>query len=316
MSLIAKAGKFSDGGFRIRVVAPGYDADPAPSDPRAIIYDSDWPELVRSRPGYYGSQSVVYSTNASGANTSSNYTISWPALGYAPKMTLGQPRRFASPPAYSVYGSAAFQAAIANAMELSLHDETTTDVTPTASGFTYVPSGADGYSSPDNETYSIAWWAMLFDTTLLGNAAPVSRAGANYMKLSKDGPVVARPGADVSSTNPDDFLIAPIAMAAMLGQPLLAATLSSLPAYNSFGIYDPVSHATTTYYEYMTTVAHGLGYMPFALTTNAFDFRAGPSPAAVFVDATNVYLYAYSLTNAATLTVAPTSYFIFRPRWF
>ena len=315
MSNICKIGPFSDGNTRIRVVAPGYNADPAPSDRTQIIFDSDWPEVIVTRSGFYGSASVSFVTNSSGTRTSPNYNATWPTLGYSPLLVLADPPRWQSPPSIPVYGSSVWQSLVASAYEITIQNALSSYSVPGPSGFTYIPSGEQGYSTnPHSETYTIGWWAMLIDTTLLGNATPPSRAGTSCIQLSNAGPVVTKPGASVTSTNLDDFLIPPVSSGAILGQPYMAATVTSLPLQTGF------TRSGTTYYEYYVTIPHSLGYMPFCFTTNCYDALIDLPSTSVFVDATNIYIYTYTSTTPGItlppLSIAPVSYFIFRPQWF
>lgn len=307
MSNICKIGTFSDGQRRIRVVKPGYDADPAPSDVRNIIYDSDWPEVVRTRSGFYGSTSVSFVTDGSGARTSGNYNLTWSTLGYSPIVMLAEKARWASSPAFSLHASSAFISAAANSYRLS-------QISGGPSGITYSPDGADGAPAPDSETYTVAWWVLLLDTTALGNVSPPSRSGTNFMQLTASGPVVAKPGASAGSTDPDDFLIAPPSVGGVLGQPAVAATVSSLPAFTSFT--RTIAGVTTTYYEYASTISHGFGYRPITLITTCVDPRVALDTPEVYIDNTNIYLRTYNTINGSSQAVSPVSYFLFRPEWF
>jgi hypothetical protein len=305
MSDIAKIGPFSDGGYRIRVVTPGNNADPAPSDPRQIVFDSDWPEIITTASGYYGSAAVTYSTS------NLTYTATWAALGYVPFVSVA----IAAWNAVSDYGyhrSRSVYTTLSSAYLVSPCNLFQNSSNLTDSGVEIFLS-APLYGS--SNTYTVAWGALLVDTGALGNVSPASRSGTTYMSLSAEGPVVAKPGKDVGSTNLFDFLIPPPTMGAILGQTILAGTVSSLPNNGTSIVYNTGS-GNQTFYEYLLTIPHNLGYTPFAIVTNAADFRTTLEPADVFVDETNIYLHASSLGNASDLSITPTSYFVFRPKWF
>ena len=309
---ICKIGKFSDGNQRIRVVASGYDADPAPTDPTKIIFDSDWPEVFISFPAYYGSMSVSYVTNSGGARTSGNYNITWPTLSYSPIAVLADPPRFHSPPAYAVHAGTLWISTIANAYQIRLLlPSLGTLSNPGPSGMTYSPFGADGQPTPDSETYTIAWWAMLIDTTVLGNTTPPSRSGTNPIMMTSQGPVVAKPGKSVSSTNIADFLIPPLSMGAVLGQPYMVGTLTAISLQSGFTI------GATTYYEYWEVIPHSLGYIPICLVSDASLGLVPGTAGGVFVDATNIYVYQYSsAAPTSSLAISATTYYVFRTQWF
>ena len=296
MSQIAKAGVFSDGGHRFRVVQAGYDADPAPAYNK-IVFDSDWPEVLTTANGYFGSVNVT-SAN-SGGTGAVNGTPSFTALPFAPFVNYAEPFSSVNYPYTTPYNSTAAGVTLASAYRVQSLSQA-----PSNSGLVVPATAAAG-----NYTYSCLWAAFMFDPAYSGIG---SRAGTNWMKWTASGPVVAKPGKDVSSTNPQDFLIPPASSGYILGQLQAAGTVTTLPYKGTF------FHGAT-FYDYLLTIPHGLSYVPILVKSQSLpDLRLGASSlplADVYVDATNIYIYAFSPTSAANITIYPVSYFAIRARW-
>jgi len=285
-SNVIKAGVFSDGGHRIRIVAPGYNADPAPTDTSKIIFDSDWPDILMTAPGYYGS---------TGLSTSANTTISFGALPFTPIGFTGipvaaMPDSYVNPPPYNIM-SPQLWSALANAYQLA-------SASPTASNITLTQTriGATGL-----------WVVYLADP----NPAAGSRVGTTWMKWSANGPVVTKAGRSISSSNVWDYLIPPSSLGVIFGQPLIAGTVTSLPYYATWTGHYGAGGGTYTAKDYVLTIPHNLGYIPFVVVAQYVDFRvATNTPATAYIDANNLYLYA-QISN-----VQPISYYILRGRWY
>ena len=307
MSNLAKFGLFSDGGYRMRVVAPGYDADPAPADQRNIIFDSDWAEALASAPGYFGSTSIA---------TSGSTAVSFAtALPYAP---FGF---YAMPPAaaLSYIGTSIVTPYMASLL---------------ASAYVGWPSFQQGgafsaanlVTSPSGMTFQSAasggtalWMALVNDPGVVAGSAP-SRVGVGtWMSLTKDGPVVARPGQTIYATDPKDFLIPPLSSDYVLNQPIIAGTVDSLPwLANSTITY---AGGSETVGNYGVTIPHGLGYVPIFFGTYTYDFRSIPTvggSAYLAADTSNFYVVfpgGPAGSSGSMLSLAPTSYFVLSRRW-
>jgi hypothetical protein len=298
MTISVKAGYFSDGGHRFRVVAPGFDADPAPTDPTNIIFDSDWPELLSTAAGYYGT--AVLSPTAI-------TTVSFPTLPFLPFVAGAfyvpdLPAYSSSHPLpYNYYGTTLWED-LQTAYQLS-------------SGFAVSESSM---SLPAMGNVSTGLWAVFFaDPTALAG----SRAGTTWMKWDASGPVVSKPGRLISSTNVWDFLIPPASLGPVLGQPLHSETVSSLGWVQNWNQYNAPG-VTPTYNkvaDYIYSYKHSLGYIPFVFSISYPDFRvsalASPN---IYVDDQRVYVVGrgsgYS-SAGKTLAIAPTSIFIMKNKW-
>jgi hypothetical protein len=290
-----KAGLFSDGGHRIRIVATGYNADPAPTNQSAIIFDSDWPDVLSTAPGYYGSTTL----SSSGQTNVWYSSLPFSPLGcYATPVPL-QPDAYIYAPPYDIMSSALWST-LANAYLLSQ---------PTV-------VSASSMTLPALQSVGLGLWAVfLSDPTALAG----SRAGTTWMQWSSNGPVVAKPGRNVSSTTLTDFLIPPASMGCILGQPYLANTISSLPWYANWTEYLSANE-TMGLADYVTVVSHNLGYIPLVVYATYSDFRTTSSltVAKVAVDTANLYIYGQGNpgSSGSMLSIAPVSYFILRNRWY
>ena len=297
MSNIAKAGLFSDGGHRFRVVQAGYSADPAPVYNK-IVFDSDWPEVLTTANGYFGTVSVTSSNSVGSGGVAG--AVSFTALPFDPFVNYAIPFSAVNYPYTSPFNSTAAGTALASAYQVRAIEQATS-----TSGFSVPYTEASG-----NYAYTCLWAAFMFDPGFSGAG---SRAGTQWMEWTANGPVVAKPGKNISSSNPQDFLIPPASSGYILGQLQAVATVSSLPYEGTF------SHSGSTYYDYLLTVPHGLSYVPIVvISQSAQDFRTSAptlSDPIVYVDSTNIYVYAYNVAYSSNLSVIPVTYFVTRARW-
>jgi hypothetical protein len=304
-----KMGAFSDGGHRIRAVTSGNAADPAPSDPRHIIFDSDWPEILLTASGYFGTATVLESSSYSGS-------VSFTTLPFTP--LVYQAENF--PDNYPNIGSGASQ--LCGTMlysALSGAYESTPVPSVTSAGATLTARISAIYGpNPDPTSVSLGWAAFLVAT----DATPPSvgsRTGTTYMTLTADGPAVAKPGKSALSTAVSDFLIPPSGLGAVLGQPFMAGTVTSLSLYQAYTITITGS-GSEQQQDYAVVINHGLGYIPIFVTTASYDFRDTslllPN---IWVDENNIYIWAtarYTGTPPSTKDCYPVSYFLLRKQWF
>ena len=286
-----KAGLFSDGGRRLRVVAAGYDADPAPSDPSKIIFDSDWGELLPTDSSHYGVATI---------NTSTSWqTVTFPNYGYVPFAFCA----FTSVSAGAPYPAGQYFPAQIYAAAQS-------------GGYTYAPivevfadhlrvyynpytAGGGGYSAQ----IKLAWCVVRTNCAAASSGA--SRAGTNWMSWSPGGILIAKPGRDISSANADDFLVN-ATTGAINTQPLYADTVSSLPLVGSGG--------ASGYYTYTATITHGLGYVPMFWVVT----RLTSPNYSVSVDTTSLTISVSLYQSSPVPTSAPMTalaYSILRQQW-
>ena len=283
MTNIAKLGLFSDGGQRIRVVTSGSNADPIPTDQRNIIFDSDWGEALITAPGYFGTMSLPSSVGAP-----TTVSVSFAAsLGYIPFTFYALPGVALLPNVSGNIITPYMATLLANtygaspALQLGAINGTPASATVTSSGFSFAYEGVSATG---------LWMAWTNDPTVVAGST-ASRAGTGtWMELTANGPVVARPGYNVSATDFRDFLIPPISSGAVVNQPRLAGTITSLPWLSNSTI------SGTVYGNYGVTIAHGLGYIPMFFATSYYDFRVAAlqDEPIVAVDTNNLYIV-YSL---------------------
>jgi hypothetical protein len=286
MSNIAKAGLFSDGGHRLRIVTAGNNADPMPSNPADIVFDSDWGEMLPTASGYYGSATLGMST--------SWQTISFPsALAYVPFASMAfTPTSFGSTKYVHVWQTGVwYQAKLAAAGQsngfsgLGAYFGPVVEIFDDHLAVYYNQYSAGGDYEGFATQVEIAWVVWMTSTAL---TAFGSRAGTNWMQWTAAGPVVAKPGFNVSAASADDFLIPPNASGRILGQPFLS------------GVYPAGSGATT--------IPHNLGYIPIWWA----DQQVAPTyaPDIVTLDTANLYI-----TPRGSTTLGPVSYSILAQQW-
>ncbi len=282
-----QAGPFSDGGLRLRTVQAGYSADPAPSDASKIIFDSDWGELFPTDAAHIGVATIGVS--------SSWQTIAFPALGYVPFALI----------AYSGTGSN-------NSMPAGewFFPQIVTGTGGSALG-PVVEIFADHIAILYNPTnplgpqIKVAWCVVRSSTAV--SSVNASRAGTNWMRWTNAGPLIAKPGKSVTSTNQDDFLIKAGA-GIVNGQPLASNVVTSVPYVGASRVYTSGSY-------YALTIPYNLGYVPlcWAQLQTAF------SGLQVSIDTANLnisYDTNFVYSGNPPLTIYPLYYSILRQQWF
>lgn len=308
-----KIGTFSDGGGRIRIAAQGYSADPAPIDPRNIIYDSDWPEVLMTAAGYYGSSSA----NSDGSNTRINFKATLPfvpTIFYATPLHLvassggdtGQP---------TTYSYNATTLTLLTSQLFVIGAPSSFD----ASGFTI--------TSFNNPSLIGRWVALLNDFKATQSLVAPPRDGTSWLKLSQDELVITKPGKDISSSSLLDYIIPPASMGPVLGQPVMAGTVSSIPWIGNSsstvdqGVGTSPRFFTTNGSDYCAVIPHGLGYVPIVIFSSYTDFRtqAAGLNAQVAVDSQNVYIFSLihppQTSPGSHLAINTLSYFVLGAKW-
>ena len=311
MANIIRAGNFTDGGGRLVVVKSGNNADPVPSDPTQIIFNSDWGEMLPTDTAHIGTAPL---------NASSSYqTISFPSLGYVPYAIVAF-----SPNAYSS-GDISDGYAFNNIGNYFTAQNMFAGGPPTAVSHGGVDTGgtgmlyyeiADGslrlaYNPPSGYGFptqiKVAWCVFRSNSSLTG--LPTSRSGTNWMRWTNAGVTVAKPGKNVSSSNLDDFLLNP---GLINTQPFSGGTgiVTSLPYAGTF----PGDGSNGTIWQY--TITHGLGYIPLFFAQQALTALQNPD-VTVMVTTTQFIIYAGTVTETVTtaLSIYPLAFSVFRQRW-
>lgn len=302
-NLIARAGNFLDGQQRFVVVKPGNNADPVPSDWSQLVFNSDWGELL---PIYQMGQITP-------GNSTSWQTVSFSSLGYVPLLICAwkctgwnsghSDTLYFTNVWYSYAGSGTFTNEAA--FRVKVYDGS-------FQYLFYLANDGSGHNfGPTGFTFAYA----IIRSKAINADVVGDRSGTNWMRWTGAGPVIAKPGADVSSANPDDFLLNP---AASLTNGTLAAAgqfPSTLPYYGLAG-----SPFYTNQYLYRATVAHNLGFIPFFVTTNSDGTPTSQpygSTQLTYADVNNLYLDYYLSSSVGSSYTPPktTGYAIFRQKW-
>ena len=291
MTNILKAGKFSDGGYRMRVVENGYDCDPAPSDETKIIFDSDWGELFPTKSGWFGSTSIYGNTPVS---------VSFPsALGYVPFVLLA----WRCPGWNDPNNSSTYNTFLASVYSTGFPTETYTD------HFAYTPNLVDGGGTHYSGT--LLWMVILSPSNVTPPGG--SRAGTNWMKWTAEGPVVTKPGKDCSSTDATDFLIPPGSAGYVLNPAFMTGQITTLD-YVRTDTISSLPHKIC-----ITSVSHGLGYLPFCFGQSQYDYIFNPANLAggLAFDSSNIYTYTSFFNDASTGNVGinPLVYVVTKTQW-
>jgi hypothetical protein len=266
-----RAGKFSDGGHRLRIVTSGQVADPAPSSQDDIIFDSDWGELFPIESGYYGSTTLTSGASATIVNFPT-------ALSFAPFTFF----------AAELYSGQWYIGPFANPYAQTSFSGLTVEASSTAVALQY-----SVYTAVFPSTMTVAWCAALLDTGVTGVGG--SRAGTHWMRMGSGGLWVTKPGKDYSTAGADDWLVDASA-SSRAQQIVLTGSIDIVPTSSPTITIGGISYHYVAY-------SHGLGYVPFAWCWQ--NSATGPQGCSVFVDSSNLYVIAV----AGAGVTFPTVYF-------